>query len=249
MTWWEESITGFDLETTGIDVRTDRIVQWCVADTLPGHPPVVDSEYVNPGVPIPPGATTVHSITDDYVARYGNPAAESIRRLVEAIAYRMLARMPIGGMNLAYDFTLLRYECERYGVPWVEERAGRPLAPIIDTYVLDKHLDPYRKGSRQLPDGPKGPGMATHYGVILEGAHDAVADTIASVEVSRVIGRRGAADHNRVGEPSKYRLHLLQTDWRAEQSASLEAYFRRKGEPKRIDPCWPYCPDPDHVRN
>lgn len=251
--WTEGFISGVDFETTGIDVRTARIVQWCMADTAPGNEPVIYSEYVNPGIPIPPGATDKHGITDDYVRTFGNPAAESIARLAEEVARRVIGRLPLGGMNLAYDFTVLRYECLRHGVTWPEERAGQALAPVLDAYVLDKRADPFRKGSRQLSDSPvKGPGMATRYGVKLDAAdaHNAIPDTIASVEVIRQIGRQYRGE---IGQFSVYRLHALQAEWRADQCASLERYFRYGKKPPQpdmvIDPCWPYCADDTHERN
>jgi DNA polymerase-3 subunit epsilon len=188
----------------------------------------------------------VHGITDVWIAEHGNPPVEALNRLVEELARRVIAKIPIVGMNLAYDFTLLRYECLRWGIPWVEVRAGRPLAPVIDIYVLDKRIDPYRPGSRKLADSEKGPGMATQYGVTLIGAHDAVADTLAAVEVARYI----AAARPEINGLGPYRLHAAQADWKAEQAAGLQEYFRRKkGQPGAVvDPCWPVCYDDTHIR-
>jgi DNA polymerase III subunit epsilon len=245
--WWQSIATGFDLETTGKDVRTDRVLQYCVADTAPATDPRVFAEYLVPGIPIHPDATRVHGITDEWITYHGNPPVEGLVRLVEELARRVIAQVPIMGMNLAFDFTLLRYECLRWGIPWVEERAGRPLAPIVDIYVLDKRVDPYQRGSRKLADHPeKGPGMATKYGVSLVGAHDAVADTVAAVEV----GRRIVADHPEVNTLGLYRLHAMQADWKAEQSAGLQHYFRsKKGQLDAVvDPCWPVCYDDTHIR-
>lgn len=246
--WWQGPLWGFDVEATGIDVRADRIVQSCIARTLPGCEPIVEAEYINPGVPMHPEATKVHGLTDAFIASYGNPAVEAIERLCEILADAVKARIPIVGMNLAYDFTMLHYECKRYGMLTVEQRAGTMLAPVIDAYVLDKYANPYRPGSRKLADHPeKGPGMATHYGVLLTDAHDAVADTIASVEVARRIGKRYPGE---VGDLGAFRLHACQAEWRADQAAGLQDYFRRKrGQPNAfVDPCWPLCIDDTHHR-
>lgn len=246
--WHEDMIVGFDLETTGVDVRNDRIIQWCAALTIPGSEPIVNSQYVNPGVPIPSEATDVHGITDEYAQRYGGDPVQSLTNCVGLLAEAMQAHTPIGGMNLAYDFSTLRWECLRHDVPTVEEAAGLPLAPVLDVYVLDKQVDKYRKGVRKLADKDGKPGMATHYGVTLEAedAHDAVADTLASVRVLRRIGRK----YGSVGRMNPYRLHLAQVDWRREQSASLEQYLRVKKVPPepdaRVDRCWPVCIDPTH---
>jgi DNA polymerase-3 subunit epsilon len=235
--WWQGPILGVDFETTGVNVRTDRIVQACLAATMTGHEPNVMAEYINPGIPIPREASFVHGISDDHVQQFGNPAVEAVERIADALADAVKARIPIGGMNLAYDLTMLRHECRRYGMLTVEERAGTVLAPVIDAYVLDKYVDPYRKGKRQL--GP----LAERYGVMLSNAHDAVADTIASVEVARRIGQL----YSEVGGMGLFRLHACQADWRAEQAAGLQEYFRRKGERTAVvDPCWPYCADDTH---
>lgn len=246
--WWQQVIAGFDLETTGVDVRTDRVVQWCVDDTLPGRDPRVFAEYVDPGVDIPQSAVDTHGITTAYVRAHGNDPAESLNRLIEELARRVIAKVPIAGQNLAYDFTLLRYECTRLGIPWVEERAGVPLAPVLDLIVLDKHVDPYVKGSGQRKLTP----TAARYGVSLVGAHDAVADTLAAVETIR---RLAAKYHDEVGNLGMYGLHARQVDWRFEQAADLEYWFRHKASADRrqpdmvIDRCWPVCYDDTHIRS
>src|SRR4051794_28767227 len=54
-----------DLETTGTDVKNDRIIEVSVLKLLPGGDHDQRTRRVNPGVPIPPEATAVHKITDD----------------------------------------------------------------------------------------------------------------------------------------------------------------------------------------
>lgn len=53
-----------DLETTGVDPATDRIVEVAVLTFLPGGGQELFHRRVNPGVPIPAGATAVHGIAD-----------------------------------------------------------------------------------------------------------------------------------------------------------------------------------------
>lgn len=246
--WWEDTFTDFDVESTGVSPWDDRIVSWCTALDRPGAAPIVNTELVFPGVPIPPGATAVHGITDEQAQRYGNPPRESLRRLVGLLADTVKARVPIVGMNLAYDFTMLRAECRRHHLMDVEAVAGMPLAPVLDVYVIDKYADPWRKGKRTLADSTVDgkPGLATHYGVVLtaEDAHDAVPDALAAGKVLRRIAQR----HPEIARMGLYRLHAMQADWRYEQCADLEEYFRRKGKPSYVDRCWPYCLDEAHGR-
>jgi DNA polymerase-3 subunit epsilon len=247
--WHQDMIMGVDVEATGVNARRDRIVQWCAAlDNPEAVGPLIDSQYINPGIPIPQGAIDVHHITDEYVQRFGATPVQSITNFVNVLANAIKARVPIGGMNLAYDLTMLHFECRRHGVPTVEEAAGLPLAPVLDVYVLDKYVDKYRKGIRKLADKDGKKGLATHYGIVLpaEDAHDAVADTLATVKVLRRIGQH----YGSVGRLSPYKLHLAQVDWRREQQASLEQYLRTKKDPPQpgvvIDRCWPVCTDPTH---
>lgn len=63
-----------DLETTGVDPRSDRVIEVSVMKVFPPladgslPEPDVRTRRMNPGVPIPPGATAIHGITDEDVA-------------------------------------------------------------------------------------------------------------------------------------------------------------------------------------
>jgi len=99
-----------DLETTGVDVKTDRIVEIGILAVRPGRPAEQHTRRVNPGVPIPPGATAVHGITDDDVA--GAPA-------FGAVADDLLTRLDgcdLCGFNVKrFDLPLLYNEFRRAG--------------------------------------------------------------------------------------------------------------------------------------
>jgi hypothetical protein len=84
---------------------------------------------------------------------------------------------PVVGFNLCYDLTLLDRELRRHGRP--------PLEPgyVIDAFVLDKHVS-YRRGPRKLVD------QCQHYGVRIDGAHDAAADALAAARVAWRIAQR-----------------------------------------------------------
>lgn len=105
---------------------------------------------------------------------------------------------------------------------------------VLDPRVLDKHLDRYRKGRRTLTD------LCAHYGVVLEGAHDAAADALASMDVVRAVGRRFPARLERL---SPAELHTLQAVWHAAQARGLQAWFARSGSEEAVDPAWPLRPD------
>ena len=60
-------IVFFDLETTGIDVQKDRIVQISLIKIYPDKREEVLTYLINPGMPIPAGATAIHGITNEDV--------------------------------------------------------------------------------------------------------------------------------------------------------------------------------------
>ena len=57
----------FDLETTGINISQDRIVEISFLKVFPNGDEEVKSKRVNPGIPIPPESTAIHGITDEDV--------------------------------------------------------------------------------------------------------------------------------------------------------------------------------------
>lgn len=249
--WHHGPLTCFDIESSGVSVVHDRIVTGYVATimgradgrtVLPGAQVLID-----PGVDIPQGATDVHGITTAHAKEHGCDPVDGVNSIAEVLARSLLARIPVVGFNVAYDFSMLYWECLRHGVPTVAERIGLPPAamvgPVVDAHVLDKHVDQWRKGSRKL-DNSKGPGVAAHYGVPLDAAHTADADAMASVRVAVVIADR----YPEVGGMDLVSLHRAQKLWRAEQMTSLQHYFRTKGgRPDAVcDPCWPACTDPTH---
>ncbi|MET7680865.1 3'-5' exonuclease [Streptomyces sp. NPDC005423] len=233
--WYEGPLAAFDTETTGVDVESDRIVSAAVVvQDAAGHRPRVTRWLVNPGVPVPAGATAVHGLTDDFLRRNGRWPAPVLREIAEELAGQAALGRPLVVMNAPFDLTLLDRELRRHRAsslaPWFE---GSPLR-VLDPRVLDKQLDRYRKGRRTLTD------LCAHYGVSLEGAHDAGADALASLEVVRAVGRRFAARLERL---SPAELHALQSTWHAAQARGLQAWFARSGTPESVDPSWPLRPD------
>ncbi len=57
----------FDLETTGINITHDRIVEISFVKVHPNGKEEIKSRRINPEMPIPPQATAIHGITDDDV--------------------------------------------------------------------------------------------------------------------------------------------------------------------------------------
>lgn len=100
----------FDIESTGINVVHDRIVELCVLRVLPDGTETVKTWRVNPGIPIPPGATAIHGISDADVAEA--PAFAGI--LSELLP--MLQGSDLAGYNSnKFDIPMLAEELLRAG--------------------------------------------------------------------------------------------------------------------------------------
>ena len=226
MTLLLRDLAVFDLETTGVDVRTARIVTACVA-LLDASGAVMSRRdwLADPGVEIPEGAAAVHGISTQRARAEGRPAAEVVTEIVDELRALLGRATPVVVYNAPYDLTLLRFEAERYGVsPLVEPR------PVIDPLVIDKAVDRFRKGKRTLA------AAAEHYGVTLDGAHDAGVDAIAAGHVARAIGTAHAA----ALPATLAELHTAQAAWHDQQADSFESYMRtQRDQHFTADRGWP----------
>ncbi|WP_431683874.1 3'-5' exonuclease [Kitasatospora sp. KL5] len=234
MSWLGASLLAFDLETTGTDIENDRIVTAALVRLEPDGSASAERHWlVDPGIPIPAQATAIHGIDTERARGRGVPAAGAVEEITRAIAEALGSGIPLVIMNARYDLSLLDRECRRHGVTPLSARLGGTPAPVIDPLVLDKHADRYRRGKRNLQ------ALCTHYGVALDGAHQAGADAVAAAGVARRLGEVFPA----VGGVPLADLHALQVRAAAEQAASFEQYLRRTSDPEaRVEPAWPVVP-------
>ncbi|MCX4733230.1 3'-5' exonuclease [Streptomyces sp. NBC_01363] len=233
--WYEGPLAAFDTETTGVDVEGDRIVSAAlvVQDTAGGRTRIT-RWLVNPGVPVPVGATEIHGLTDDHLQRNGRWPAPVVEEIARALAEQCAAGRPLVVMNAPFDLTLLDRELKRHRASSLGAYLQNSPLCVLDPRVLDKHLDRYRKGRRTLTD------LCELYGVVLDGAHDAAADATASLELVRAVGRRFSSRLERLTPPE---LHTLQAVWHAAQARGLQAWFAKNGTAEMVDPAWPLRPD------
>ncbi|MFE0465105.1 3'-5' exonuclease [Kitasatospora sp. NPDC058965] len=232
--WYRGPFASFDTETTGVDVEQDRIVSAAlVLQSAPGAEPTRLSWLADPGVPIPEGARAVHGITDERVRAEGRPPALVTAEIAAALAAQARAGVPLVVMNAPYDLTLLDRELRRHRDSSLDAFLAGAELLVVDPRVLDKHVDRYRKGRRTLTD------LCAHYGVVLDGAHDAGADAWAALQLVRVLGERYQGT---LGAFSPAELHLRQRTWHAAQARGLQEWFDRSGTPERVDRSWPLRP-------
>lgn len=213
-------MAAFDLETTGPDPEDARIVT--------AHLDGMDL-LVNPGIPIPAEATAIHGITTEEAVEVGIEEDVAVRTLVARLVTLADQGTPVVAFNASYDFTVLDRAIRR--APAGSWRLPFGLL-VLDPYVLDKEVDTYRKGSRKLVD------VARHYGVALDGAHEAKADAETAVGIVRKI----AEQYPMVGGRPVFVVHNEQIRWAWRQRVALEQHFQKTDPDARVSPYWPVQP-------
>ncbi|MEU2560014.1 3'-5' exonuclease [Streptomyces longispororuber] len=231
MGWHRELLIGFDLETTGTDPGEARIVTAAVVEVRAGRELGRREWLADPGVPIPPEAVAVHGITDERAAAEGRPGAEVADALADVLASYWRTGVPVVAYNAAFDLTLLAAELRRHGLASLRERlGGLDPAPVIDPYTIDRSVDRYRRGKRNLE------AVCREYGVVLESAHDATSDALAAARLARAIAER----HGKVADLGAAELHRRQVEWHAAWAADFQDFLRRKGDTGAVvDGAWP----------
>ena len=100
----------FDLETTGVQVAKDRIVEISILKVNPDASRESKTWLVNPGMPIPPETSAIHGITDEKV-KDAPTFKEIASKLMD-----MIAGTDLGGFNSnRFDVPLLAEELLRAG--------------------------------------------------------------------------------------------------------------------------------------
>lgn len=153
----------FDLETTGIDVARDRVVEIAILKVFPNGNKESKTWLVNPERPIPAQSTAIHGITDEKVAN--EPTFKDLAPLI----YNMIKDSDLAGFNSdRFDIPLLAEELLRSGVDF---EMGNRVSVDIQTIF-------HKKEERTLSAAYRFYCNAT-----LENAHSADADTNATYEI------------------------------------------------------------------
>lgn len=156
-------IVFFDLETTGVDVMKDRIVEISMVKLLPDGNIIEYTQRVNPDIPIPEQASQVHHITNDDVAN-----EPKFAELASTLAQNF-SGCDIAGFNSnRFDLPLLLEEFNRAGV----------IFDISDVRLIDVQTIFHKKEPRNLIAAYK-----YYCDKDLTDAHSASADTMATYEV------------------------------------------------------------------
>ncbi|MCS6822463.1 MAG: 3'-5' exonuclease [Microscillaceae bacterium] len=153
----------FDLETTGVNMTKDRIVEIAIAKALPDGEVIVQTKRINPQMPIPLEASLIHGIYDQDVAD-----APTFKQIAKELA-KFLEGADLAGFNIIrFDVPMLVEEFLRAGVEFdVSQRK------LIDAQRIFHLMEP-----RNLAAAYK-----FYCNKELKNAHSAEADALASLEV------------------------------------------------------------------
>ncbi|HHV86225.1 MAG TPA: 3'-5' exonuclease [Petrimonas sp.] len=153
----------FDLETTGINITKDRIVEISLLKVHPNGKEEIKSRRINPEMPIPPQATAIHGITDDDVKD-----CPTFKQVAKSLA-DMLEGCDLAGFNSSrFDVPVLSEEFLRAGVDFDMSKRK-----FVDVQIIF-----HKKEQRTLEAAYK-----FYCEKELENAHSAEADTVATYEV------------------------------------------------------------------
>ena len=153
----------FDLETTGINISKDRIVEISILKVFPNGKEERHTWKVNPGVPIPAETTAVHGISDDDVKD-----APTFKELSKEVH------------NLIKDADLAGFNSNRFDIPLLAEEMLRVDLDfdMKSRVAVDVQTIFHKKEQRTLSAAYK-----FYCNESLENAHSAEADTVATYEV------------------------------------------------------------------
>lgn len=206
----------FDLETTGVNITKDRIVEISYIKVFPNGQEQEKTIRVNPGMPIPPEATAIHHITDEDVK--DKPLFKDIAKDMSHV----FEGCDIAGFNSnRFDIPLLMEEFLRAGVNFdISKRK------FIDIQTIFHKME-----QRTLVAAYK-----FYCNKDLNDAHSASADTRATYEVLKAQLDRYSSLENDVDYLSKFSSQNRNVDLAGrivlnDQNVEVFNFGKYKGQP------------------
>ena len=186
-------IVFFDLETTGINIATDRIVEISILKVFPNGNKESKTWLVNPEVKIPKEASDIHGITNEKIAN--EPTFKELAPKVHEL---------IKGCDLA------GFNSNRFDVPLLAEEMLRAEVDFDLTNIkfVDVQTIFHKKEQRTLSAG-----YQFYCNKELEGAHSAEADTNATYEILLAQIEKYDDIGTTVNELSAYSSHQKRADF------------------------------------
>lgn len=153
----------FDLETTGVNIASDRIVEISILKAMPDGSEQIKTMRINPGIPIPLESSLVHGIYDEDIK-----SESSFKDVAEELA-RFMDDSDLAGYNSnKFDIPVLMEEFIRAGVDFDLENRR-----FVDVQNIFHQMEQRTlKAAYQF-----------YCGKSIENAHSAEADIKATYEV------------------------------------------------------------------
>ncbi len=176
--WAAHRVAMLDTETTGRDANVDRVVEIGIIIGQNGEIVARQNWLLNPGIPIPKGASDVHGILDEHVKD-----APSFAAIAHEVAAMLEGAIP-AAYNATFDRNFIRAEMRRAGIDLGPRSAPglRDGVEWLDPLVWARQIQRHEK-SRALSE------VANRLGVALENAHRASDDAEAALRVMWALGR------------------------------------------------------------
>jgi DNA polymerase-3 subunit epsilon len=183
----------FDLETTGINIAKDRVVEISILKVFPNGNKESKTWLVNPEVKIPKESSEIHGITDEKVAN-----EPTFKELAVSIN-EMIAGCDLAGFNSnRFDIPVLAEELMRAGIDF----------DMNDRKAVDVQVIFHKKEQRTLSAG-----YQFYCGKELVGAHGAEAYTNATYEILLAQLDKYTDIENTVDALSEYSTHGKRADF------------------------------------
>lgn len=220
----------FDVQTTGVDIESDRIVTAAVCRVGKDTRTTERVWHLNPEVEMTEEAVRIHGITPEMAATYQD-SREGVGQIIECLEEE-LDGCPLIVFNARFDLTILDREAERNGIKPLTDRLD---FTVIDPLVIDRAMDKFRPGKRTLK------AVAEHYraSANISGASE------GALAAGRVAWRLG--EKFELLKTSAEVLHRSEITWAGEQADSLQDYFDRSDIDRTIARGWPTVPAPAFV--
>lgn len=159
----ERPLAFFDLETTGVNVGTDRIVEISILKIMPDCKKETRTHRVNPEMPIPPAVSEVHGIKDEDVK--------------DEPTFKELAPVLYLFLN---DCDLAGYNSNKFDIPVLIEEFARA---DFEFDIADRNLIDVQNIFHKMEQRTLAAAYQFYCDKSLENAHSAEADTLATYEV------------------------------------------------------------------
>ena len=153
----------FDIESTGLNVATDRIVEICAVKVMPNGDQEVKTRRINPTIPISAEAQAVHGISNEDVKD-----CPTFREIAKSLANWMEGCDFAGYNSIKFDIPLLAEEFLRVGIDFDFRKRN-----LVDVQNIFHKME-----QRTLTAAYK-----FYCQKDLENAHSAEADTLATYEI------------------------------------------------------------------